>query len=209
MSARCSKEYKYRLVLVESGIPPVRHVVSKLRCKYLTSKLAVNDDEQPFIFAYRLCRDNNTPEYRHMLKYLTYDLTKNPFDSLFNDINNRSINASKFLTYVQELNLTMDLHPIYTSNMYVPDYLRESFSRIRLMSHNLKIETGRWSRIPRESRVCRCDNAKIQTESHALIECTLTCNIRARYPMLNFRDNNSLLGEVTHLYEMCKNVNEV
>ena len=85
----------------------------------------------------------------------------------------------------------MDVHPIYTSNTFIPDYQRQSFSRIRLMSHNLKIETGRWSRIPRERRVCRCDNSQLQTEAHVLIDCTLTHNIRHRHPALNFTNINS------------------
>ena len=77
------------------------------------------------------------------------------------------------------------------------------------MSHNLKIETGRWSRIPREARVCRCDNADIQTEIHVLINCNLTHNIRIRYPMLNFQDTSSLFGEATHILSLCKYVHEV
>ena len=92
---------------------------------------------------------------------------------------------------------------------FIPDYHRESFSRIRLMSHNLKIETGRWSRIPRERRMCHCDNNHLQTEAHVLIDCVLTLNIRLRYPMLNFTDINNLLTEVTYLSQLCKYSHEI
>ena len=84
-----------------------------------------------------------------------------------------------------------------------------SFSRIRLMSHSLKIETGRWSRTPRERRVCRCENNHVQTEAHVLIDCVLTQNIRLRYPLLSFSNIDTLLSEVTHLSLLCKYVHEI
>ena len=77
------------------------------------------------------------------------------------------------------------------------------------MSHNLKIETGRWSRIPRERRVCRCDNSQIQTEAHVLVECILTEYIRVRYPLLNFTDINTLLNEITYASLLCKYIHEI
>ena len=98
----------------------------------------------------------------------------------------------------------MNVHPVYRTNTFIPDYLRVSFSRIRLISHALKIETGRWSRIPRERRVCQCDDTQLQTEAHVLISCALTHNIRLNYPMLNFTDINTLLTEVTYLSQLCK-----
>ena len=103
----------------------------------------------------------------------------------------------------------MDIHPIYTANTFIPDFPRQSFSRVRLMSHNLKIETGRWSRIPRERRVCQCDNSQLQTEAHVLIDCALTHNIRIKYPTLNFTNINSLFNEVTHINLLCKFVHEI
>ena len=111
-------------------------------------------------------------------------------------------------TYLNILNVTMDVHPIYTSDMFIPDYQRVSFSRIRLMSHNLKIETGRWSRIPRERRVCQCDNTQVQTEAHILIDCNLTDSIRLRYPMLNFSNVSRLLSEAEHIGMLCKYIHE-
>ena len=196
------------LCLVESGIPPIHHVLAKRRCKFIKSKLEANDPDQPFTFAFRLLSENNIPVYHFIVKSLQYN-TVNPFSNLIHVINEKSRNATKFNTYISELNITMDVHPIYTSNTFIPDYQRQSFSRIRLMSHNLKIETGRWSRIPRERRVCRCDNSQLQTESHVLIDCTLTHNIRHRHPALNFTNINSLLNETTHVNSLCKFAHEI
>ena len=42
---------------------------------------------------------------------------------------------------------------------------------MRLSSHRLAIETGRWQNILRENRLCKnCNLNKIETESHFLFE---------------------------------------
>ena len=52
------------------------------------------------------------------------------------------------------------------------DQHRKSISRLRLSSHRLAIETGRWQKIPKENRLCRyCNLNKIESESHFLFEC--------------------------------------
>ena len=101
------------------------------------------------------------------------------------------------------------LHPIYDTYIYIPDYQRVAFSRIRLMSHNLRIETGRWSRTPPDRRVCHCDNEQPQTEEHVLIFCPLTQNLRMNYPMLNFSDINLLFREQAKIDLLCSYINEV
>ena len=121
----------------------------------------------------------------------------------------RGRDATKFNTYTTELNRSMSIYPVYTTDKFIPDYQRMSFSQVRFMSHSLKIEIGRWSHIPRERRVCRCDNNHVQTEVHVLINCVLTQNIRLRYPLLSFSDIDTLLSEVTHLSLLCNYVHEI
>ena len=53
-------------------------------------------------------------------------------------------------------------------------------NRDRLSSHKLRIETGRWSRIPREERLCPCLNG-VQTEKHVLLHCEHTQDIRNKH----------------------------
>ena len=101
-------------------------------------------------------------------------------------------NATKLVTYRTELNPDLSNHYIYTKSMYIPDYKRISFTRLRLMSHNLKVETGRWSRIARERRVCSCDHSSIQDEKHVLLVCSLSAHLRQRYTMLSFDCLNNL-----------------
>ena len=72
-------------------------------------------------------------------------------EQLKQQIHDKLRSATKYATYCVKLNPDLEIHDVYKRNVYIPDYLRVSFSRLRLMFHNLKIETGRWSRIPRES----------------------------------------------------------
>ena len=55
-------------------------------------------------------------------------------------------NKSKMVTY-KDLNPTLQKPCLYTQD--VPEHVRIKITRIRLSSHNLKIETGHWSRLPK------------------------------------------------------------
>ena len=79
----------------------------------------------------------------------------------------------KYQTYKSGLNSNLGVHNIYSDDIYIPDFTRMAFTRIRLMSHDLQIEIGRWSRTPRDLRVCPCDGQATQTEHQVLMECAL------------------------------------
>ena len=130
------------LCLIESGIPPVQHVIAKRRSKFLKSKLKLNDPEHPFNFAFRLCSNGSTPAYQFISRYREYDTNSNPFSNVTNIINERARHATKYHTYKNELNMPIKVHPVYRTNIFIPDYLHESFNRICLISHTLRFETG-------------------------------------------------------------------
>jgi len=70
---------------------------------------------------------------------------------------------------------------------YIPEIYRISFTRLRLSSHRLRIETGRWSRLPRENRLCPC--GAVQDERHVLENCPLTQQLRdSHYKTIVFPD---------------------
>lgn len=56
---------------------------------------------------------------------------------------------------------------------------RIAYTRIRLDSHYLKIETGRWSRIPLERRISPC-GLDIQSEIHVITNCPLTHHLHTQ-----------------------------
>ena len=92
----------------------------------------------------------------------------------------QSSTRTKSATYTS-INPEFVIHPIYQQGEEaVDDYLRIAFTRFRTSSHRLKVETGRWSRIPRERRYCQCGE-NVQTEEHVLVHCELTRGIREKY----------------------------
>ena len=91
----------------------------------------------------------------------------------------RNSTSTKRKTYIN-MNPNLISPKIYT-NGNVPEYQRIEFSRFRLSSHNLRIETGRWSRIARENRFCSCEMNAVQTEDHVALECPLTADLRRAY----------------------------
>ena len=66
---------------------------------------------------------------------------------------------------------------MYQGETVVDDDLRTALTRLRLSSHRLRIETGRWARIEHDNRLCQC-GLSIQTEQHVLSECDLVADIR-------------------------------
>ena len=70
--------------------------------------------------------------------------------------------------------LTMNhVSEVYKTNIDVPEYACIAFSRIRLSSHSLKIETGRLSRIPREDSV-----SVAKLKQSVLLQCPLNEDLR-------------------------------
>ena len=77
------------------------------------------------------------------------------------------------------------------ANFYYQNYLddinverfRTSLSKLRLSSHRLVVEVGRWAKpnkIPYESRKCNiCDT--LEDEFHFVLECALNVEIRKTY----------------------------
>ena len=96
----------------------------------------------------------------------------------------RSEEGSRYQMY-RKLNPELSKHEIYWAKD-ISEYKRISFSRFRTGSHRLKIETGRWSRIPRERRVCSCDDGGVQDEPHLIVNCSHLSNLRIEFPNLVF-----------------------
>lgn len=60
---------------------------------------------------------------------------------------------------------------------------RKSLIRLRLSSHRLEVEVGRWAKpnkIPYQNRKCKICNV-LEDEFHFLLECPLYADLRKRY----------------------------
>ena len=120
-----------------------------------------------------------------------------------------NLSLSKYVTYRSQLNSQLSVHPVYTCEKYIPDYKRQAITRLRLMSHNLKIETGRRNGTPIELRLCVCGRGDVQDEAHVLLQCVLSRRCRARYQMLDFSSVNTLMGSDEKTVALCNYVNDV
>lgn len=62
------------------------------------------------------------------------------------------------------------------------DYMRKEMSRLRLSSHSLLIETGRYNNVVRNLRLCKCCNLNVvESEFHFMLCCPLYRNLRQKY----------------------------
>jgi hypothetical protein len=58
-------------------------------------------------------------------------------------------------------------------------------ARFRTGGHTLRIETGRWQDLPRESRLCECCGlGQPESEQHFLFDCPYYCIIRGHFHLL-------------------------
>ena len=167
------------LCLAELDFPSIEGKTKKLQKSFLHNLLESRKDiiDDPFIMVWNYCKDKNTPGYNYLRNVLlTEDHISTDRDKRNYKIHLYKENKTKFKTYIS-INPNLISNYVYNNKTNdIPEYERQSFSRIRLSSHNLKIETGRWRQQPREDRLCDCGS--IQTESHVIFDCPLTISIR-------------------------------
>ena len=165
------------LVHLELGIPTIDGLIKKRQQDFLLKVRASNFyDVSPLKLAMELCQRVNSP----MGKYLSKLNSEDPVEASLSLLKQRVRNSqtSRCATYLT-INPDLIVHPIYTSRLNVPEHRRIALTRIRLSSHYLRIETGRWSRTPREERLCQC-GLDVQTECHVLLQCPQTETFRQK-----------------------------
>lgn len=114
--------------------------------------------------------------------------------------------ATRFRTYM-DINPDLSVHALYKpSDLYTPDSRRIEVTRLRLSSHRLHVETGRWSRIPRELRTCPCDSTSVQDEAHVVLNCHLTVHLRAHLPVQMNSVADLFLLDNSQIAEYCHNL---
>lgn len=178
------------LCLVEVGYPSLSGYVRNRQVKLFTKLLRERDamEDDPFMFTWRLVSEARTPcaQYVRALLQSPGSVIHGDMTSIRNRI--RQSHGTKFITYRSEMNPQLIALRLYTTPTVIAEYKRIAFSQLRLSAHRLAIETGRWSRLPRERRLCSCGD--VQTESHVLCVCVETeqlrqnCNIMFALPQL-------------------------
>lgn len=179
------------IALAEAGNIPLEFLV-KIRQKRLYSHLLRrNDPADPFVIIFNLCLQNNVSEavYMNEIANSSENFLQSGYDFVKHYI--LSNNGSKFVTY-KSINPSLIKHNVYNSVLENIEFKRIQFTRFRTSSHDLLIETGRWTRptTPPDERLCPCcENQYIQNEYHVLNECNYTQNIRFQYNSVNFNLN--------------------
>lgn len=72
---------------------------------------------------------------------LDFGTNINPSDTIIESTVNKAVTATKYTTYKSELNPRLSVHEAYTNRVYIPDCAHQAFTKVRLMSHNLKAQT--------------------------------------------------------------------
>ena len=176
-------------VLLEAGMLSLRNLVIKRTSGFLKKELCADQtDDTPLRKIFTICKTKKTGGYRFLSQ------TENQANQNSNTVEQefQKQTSSKALTY-KSINPSLSMHAAYTTPDYVDERERLVFTRFRLSSHHLKIETGRWARIEVEKRVCDC-GLGIQDELHVLLKCAKTEEVRGRFG-ISVGDYNNL-GEL-------------
>ena len=163
------------MIFIESGLPSIGERISKRTSKFVKKELLIEQhDGTPLQKIFSICRTKQTRGYKFMSKFLLPTETQPSLSERF--VNETGTKAETYRT----LNPELTVHPVYTSKDYIDEKARITFTRLRLSSHSLKIETGRWSRVAREERLCGCGLA-VENEEHVLLECAKTEGVRQKF----------------------------
>ena len=191
------------LVYLESGEPSASALIKSKQIKYLQKLQSRNDFNDSY-----LCKvidkainvQSPMGKYIQQLRQIEQGPVISEREQLKIKVRNQ-LYSTRRQTY-QEINPDLESPDLYKkSSDFVPEHYRIAFTRLRLGSHRLKVETGRWSRIPRERRLCPC--GQIQDESHALLNCSQLSHLRQEFCNLDFNSLATLMSFTDFSY-LCK-----
>ena len=162
------------LILIESGCLPLRCLIQSRQLKF-----------------FRRFRDSLQEGSARELMFRKLLEKKSAFLQYYIDLDQKYKDSNQLITehmlnITQKIrNLAADKDNHYKYWMYHEmnpelkpspflnriDAVGKAMTKFRVGSHSLKIETGRWSRTPREQRLCRTCN-EFGDEFHALFSCS-------------------------------------
>ena len=192
------------LVLIESGLLPLTALVRKRQCKFFRRFIESlgNGSRRKLVFNELCLPENQTSYLKHYIdlnqKYNhPNDIYTEAVDEVKSTIREKAQNPDEHYRFhiYHELNPDLLPSPFLTSSHADP------ITRFRLGSHNLPIETGRWSRIKREDRLCR-SCLVLGDEKHFLFH----CRDIVRNPEHMFSDNLSEVWKNENIFHLFKNL---
>ena len=185
------------LVYVETGIPPLSSFVAhRQRTFLLKLEASPHFEGSPVQKAIELACAHDCPMSLYMQRLLASPRRDSPA-AVLSDVKARirSADTTRAVTYMS-INPTLEVQAVYrarqkSAHTFEPH--RIAFSRLRLGSHRLRVETGRWSHTPRDMRVCTC-GPFVQDEDHVVRKCPRTRHV-SRF------DESSPISSALSVYE--------
>ena len=173
--------------LLEAGVPSLEALVKQKQAKFFRQMYTEREDlhdTDPLMYTLDYMKNNCPAIYNPIDDVMQHlDYLEKDRGNLCQQLQDMPLEKTKLRLYLT-MNPDLSVHPLYKvteSKAIVEDNLRMAFTRVRLCSHRLRSETGRWSRVPSDQRYCpHCDNAMIQDEEH-LLQCPATQPIREKY----------------------------
>jgi len=170
------------LAYIESGINHIQDVATQRQTNFLQKmRQHPSYEETPLGIVIKLAQQSRPPAWQYMNNLSTNN--KGAYVQLVREVVRNAI-STRFNNY-KEINNTLTTHEVYKIyNNNIQESHRKAFTQLRLGSHRLKVETGRWARLPIEQRLCRvCPCGSIQGECHVLLKCMHIQHLRANMQM--------------------------
>ena len=171
------------LVMIEAGVGNAKSYLEDRQCRFIHKLKSRDGFANTYISKVMSMAINvHSPAGLVIRRLLeagpNYNSTEKCIESVKSVVRNAT--SSRRSTYLS-INPELSVSCIYEKNTGIPEYSRIACTRIRLSSHRLRVETGRWSRINLQDRLCEC--GQIQTEEHVLLRCPLTLDLRNTIPL--------------------------
>ena len=168
------------IALLEAGVPSPRAYIVGRQQRFLQKLMARTDFSSSYIGTIMVeAQRVKSP----MGKRITALLENSPTLTPSVEAAVRQSESTRRSIY-RAVNPKLERVKLY-SDSSCPEYARIAATRIRLGSHRLRVETGRWSRLPRDQCTCSCPQNAVQDEPHVLLDCPLTRQLRVNDPELS------------------------
>ena len=189
------------LCYIESGYAPLKAIVKNKQRKFFVNmhhdRVTMQDDPLGFVIKLVLNSRYNTKRYLHdLINNSNVDDFQHEIELLKTNL--RLSESSRRVVYCRDINANLSVHNLYLTKSNIFEVHRVAFTRLRVSSHSLAVETGRWNRrgrgrLPMEERLCSC--GAVQSEEHVMSFCPLSQHIRDEYSFTGINDLMS--GNIT------------
>ena len=177
-----SKTTCSEFLYIELGVLSIK-VRIKLKQWNFWRKISQLDEENPLKHVIDTARIHDLKEYRYYENLSrTYTAKEEIIHEFFEETRSSirrkaESGRSKYITYM-EINPLLETPKCYYQ--LVKKRQVSMIAKLRMSCHNLQIEMGRRTNIPRDLRLCCCGE-EIEDESHFLLRCRLYSEVRRKH----------------------------